>query len=211
MLKAADLTLGEANAAAVSGDDNCGAPAAHAFAGFFRNEWPKLRNYLRRFVTGEDAEDLAQEAFVRVYNMQGPVRSPTGLLYQTARNLVIDRRRHAAVSARVMVDGALVGAAPDSAPSPEEQVEQRLRLERALAMLEKLSPKCRSIFLMQVLDGCSYAEIATRMGLSVVAVKKQLLRAFEMCAAHAAVDDGARARRGAAPKRGSKPGAKKVR
>jgi DNA-directed RNA polymerase specialized sigma24 family protein len=45
-----------------------------------------------------------------------------------------------------------------------------------------MTPKCRRVFLLRVMEGCSYAEIARQLGMSPIAVEKQLLRAFEICA-----------------------------
>ena len=156
-----------------------------SFSRFFRTETPRLVNYLRRFVAPDTAEELAQEAFARVFSSQGEVRSPSGLLYQTARNLLIDRKRRERTAGIVLEDGAPTESVPDETPSPEDQVLFRQRLERAAKMIERMPPKCRQVFLMQVIDGASYAEIAAQMGISVATVKMHLVRAFEICAAHA--------------------------
>jgi RNA polymerase sigma-70 factor (ECF subfamily) len=58
-----------------------------------------------------------------------------------------------------------------------------MRLERASAMLDTMSAKCRRVFLLRVIEGCTYAEIAERLNISAVAVEKQLLRGYEICAA----------------------------
>lgn len=181
------------------------APAENAraesrFSRFFRIEAPRLVNYLRRFVAPDAAEELAQEAFARVYSAQGEVRSQSGLLYQTARNLLIDRKRRERTASKVLEDGAEAESVPDAHASPEDQVLLRERLERAATMIERMPPKCRKVFLMQVLDGASYAEIAASMGISVATVKMHLMRAFEICAAHAeaeGITDGRRAKRDA--------------
>jgi len=169
------------------------APEPKAFSGFFESEWPRLKNYLRRFV-GEDAEEVAQEAFARVFAVSGEVRSMTGLLYQTARNLVIDRKRRRAVAGGYLVEHDATELVPDPRPLPEDAIAQRQRLERAAAMIERMPRRCREVFLLQVLDGFSYAEIAAKLGISVSGVKMHLMRAFEICAAHAEAEARAEAR-----------------
>jgi len=151
------------------------------FARFFEQEWPRLRNYLKRAVGAQDAEDIAQEAFARLFAL-GQTRSASGFLYQTARHLVIDDKRRAQRSGAVMIEHEAIESVADPAPSPEERAHWRQRLERAQAMLNRMSPKCRRVFLMRAVDGDSYAEIAAQTGLSIVAVEKQLLRAFRICA-----------------------------
>lgn len=179
------------------------ARAESAFSRFFRTEAPRLINYLRRFVAPDAAEELAQEAFARVYASQSEVRSPSGLLYQTARNLLIDRKRRERTAGRVLEDGAPTESVPDEHASPEDQVLFRQRLERAARMIERMPPKCRKVFLMQVIDGASYAEISAHMGISVATVKMHLVRAFEICAAHAeaeGIENGRRLKRDAGKK-----------
>lgn len=155
-----------------------------AFPFFFQAEWPRLKAYLRRFVSSDEAEELAQEAFTRVYAAR-EVRSPNGLLYRTARNLLIDRSRRQRTSGVIDVKDEVAAGVPDPNHSPEDQVVLRERLARAQLMLDQMPARCRETFLLQVIDGMSYAEIAKRQGVSVVAVKKQLLKAFEICARHA--------------------------
>jgi RNA polymerase sigma-70 factor (ECF subfamily) len=199
-MKLPELAIQEASAEA-----EAGAPQQIRepgfFSRFFQAEWPRLRNYLSRFVGSEEAEDIAQEAFTRIYAAPGEIRSPSGLLYQTARNVMIDRRRRRKVAGLFLVEDDAAATVPDLRASPEEQVELRQRLERAAVMLESMPPKCRKIFLLQVIDGYTYAEIAGQMGISVVGVKKQLLRAFQICAAHAEAEERRSGKRGQRPKR----------
>jgi RNA polymerase sigma-70 factor (ECF subfamily) len=163
--------------------DARGVPGRSGFARFFEDEWPRLRLYLKRLVGAQDAEDIAQEAFTRLYAAPGEIRSPSGMLYQTARNLVVDEKRRAGRAQAFLIEDAMADRIADASPSPEDVAHWRRRLDRAAAMLEKMSPKCRSVFLLRVIEDCSYAEIAERLNLSTVAVEKQLLRAFEICAA----------------------------
>lgn len=174
------------------------AGAAHrsGFVLFFEREWPRLRRYLTGAVGAQEAEDLAQEAFARLYAVSGPVRSVSGLLYQTARNLVIDKRRRAARTRAFLVEDALIDAIADPHPSPEDQADWRSRLERTSAMLDRMSARCRQVFELRVSEECTYAEIAERLNISVVAVEKQLLRAFEICAACDEDKSGPKRRRG---------------
>lgn len=162
-------------AAAAKADLNAGG----GFVRFFEREWPKLKTYLRRLVGAEDVEDVAQEAFARLYEAREQVRSPGGLLYRTARNLAADRKR---AERRWRARAGGIDGIEDPHPSPEDQVHWRLKLERTAQVLARMSPKCRRVFVLRVAEGCSYAEIAERCGMTQTAVEKQLLRAFETCA-----------------------------
>jgi RNA polymerase sigma factor (sigma-70 family) len=170
-------------------------PAVSEFARFFEVEWPRLKRYLKRHVGSEEAEDVAQEAFARVYVREAETRSPSGLLYQTARNLVKDGRRRARRVQAVLVESAPMEMIADPRPSPEEEADWRQRLAQASALFDRMSPKCRQVFLLRVMEGCSYADIARRLDMTPVAVEKQLLRAFEICAAWSATTGAAKRRR----------------
>jgi RNA polymerase sigma factor (sigma-70 family) len=169
--------------------------AGFEFARFFEVEWPRLKRYLKRHVGSEDAEDVAQEAFTRLYSREADVRSPSGYLYQTARNLVKDGKRRARRAQAVLVESAPMDTIADPHPSPEEEASWRQQLEHASALFDKMSPRCRRVFLLRVMDGCSYSDIALQLGMTSVAVEKQLLRAFEICADWTATQGGAKRRR----------------
>jgi RNA polymerase sigma-70 factor (ECF subfamily) len=156
--------------------------ARSQFTRFFEIEWPRLKRYLKRHVGSEEAEDVAQEAFVRLFAREAEATSPSGYLYKTARNLVIDGKRRARRAQAVMVESAPMETIADYRPSPEDQVDSRQRLAQASALFERMTPKCRRVFMLRVVEGCSYADIARQLGMTPIAVEKQLLRAFEICA-----------------------------
>jgi RNA polymerase sigma factor (sigma-70 family) len=158
------------------------------FAALFQAEWPRLHSYLKRFVAAEEAEDIAQEAFSRLYAFQGDVRAPSRALYATARNLLIDGKRKARTRSLVLVASDNIEEVADPRPSQEEEAYWREELNFATRLLERMPTRRRKIFLMQVMEGYSYAQIAGRMEVSVVVVKKDLLKAYEMCAAYGAPD-----------------------
>jgi RNA polymerase sigma factor (sigma-70 family) len=165
------------------------------FSQFFEVEWPRLKQYLKRHVGSEDAEDVAQEAFARLYAHDADTRSPSGFLYHIARNLVVDGKRRARRVQAVLVGNEPMEMIADPHPSPEEETDARQRLAQTAVLFEKMSAKCRRVFLLRVIEGCSYAEIARRLDMSPVAVEKQLLRAFEICASWNTPPDGEKRRR----------------
>jgi RNA polymerase sigma factor (sigma-70 family) len=171
------------------------APAKSQFTRFFETEWPRLKRYLKRHVGAEEAEDVAQEAFARLYAREAETSSPSGYLYQTARNLVIDGRRRARRAQAVLVESAPMETIADYRPSPEDEVDARQRLAQASVLFDRMTPKCRQVFMLRVVDGCSYVEIARQLAMTPVAVEKQLLRAFEICANWKAVPEGTRRKR----------------
>ncbi|HVJ01226.1 MAG TPA: RNA polymerase sigma factor [Sphingomonas sp.] len=135
------------------------------------------RAVLRRGVSEEDADELVQDAFLKIeqYERGHAARSREALLVTAAVNLSIDRSRRRARSP--FVEAADIHAIADMTPDPAEVVEQQARLRHAGAGLAQLPERTRRILLKRRLDGLSYAEIAASEGMSVAAVEKQVARA----------------------------------
>lgn len=134
---------------------------------------------LRSGVAPQDADDLVQEAFVRLeaYARKQEVRSREAFLVTAAVNLGRDQARH---RARVPVDneGFDILSLADAAPQPEEQVLTQERLRRIGSGLDRLDPQTRRCLLAKRLDGLTAAQIASQENLSVAAVEKRVARAL---------------------------------
>lgn len=136
------------------------------------------RALLRRGILNQDAEDLVQEAFLRVeeYERRQEVRSREALLVTAAVNLSMDRARRRRDSPFVDVAGELLAVA-DQTPAPDEIVRAQARLRRAAEGLNSLPEKTRRILLSRRLDGLSFKDIAAAESMTVAAVEKQVARA----------------------------------
>ncbi len=156
----------------------------------FERYYRELLNFLaRKLGDRELAADFAQESFARVYAVpnRDDVAEPRALLYTTARNLVTDHHRRAAVRDQVEVSVMGDGAHdPDTGMGPESREpdavfsgRQRLAaIERAVA---ELPPRPREAFVLYKLDGLSRAEVAERMGVSIKTVETHLEIAMNAC------------------------------
>ena len=94
---------------------------ADGFHSFFERHRRQLLRYLARLVSSSDiAEELSQEAFVRVYVVQdGALRSPRSFLYRTAHNLAMDHMRHRRVAAAEPLDEITADTLGDDRPAPD--------------------------------------------------------------------------------------------
>ncbi|MFN3809007.1 MAG: RNA polymerase sigma factor [Roseateles asaccharophilus] len=138
----------------------------------------RVRDALRRRgSTNQDAEDIVQEAWVRLasYERHQVVEKPEAFLMQTALNLAIDEHREA-VNHGVQVTLEEVDLA-DESPPVESVVLARERMARLNQCLGRLSEKNRQIFLAHRLDGLTYREIADHHGLSISTVEKHIAKA----------------------------------
>ncbi len=145
----------------------------------YRHEASPLARRISRRGGSEEAEDLVQDAFVRLIRVPGRYASlelPVAYLRRIAGNLVRDHARLDARRSRLQH----VVADDDSLPpvDPHAQLESRDMLRRVEAAMQRLPDRTREIFLAHRVEGLSYAEIATRTGMSVKGVEKQMSKAL---------------------------------
>ena len=130
----------------------------------------------------EDARDVAQEAFVRVYRQLGSFDGDrfTAWLLRITRNLCIDqlRRRRARPPAEDVPAGTDDGAAPrDSAPDPEQAWLADVRRRLIHQALRRLDGASREVILLKDIQGLKLQEIAGMLGLPLGTVKSRAHRA----------------------------------
>jgi RNA polymerase sigma factor (sigma-70 family) len=146
-------------------------------------QFKRLLKFLRRKGRShEDAEDLIQEAMLRLhlYGREVPVVNEEAFLRHTVNNLSIDQHRRDRPDLRKEVpleelDARSPLVAPDS--SPEETLEAQQRLNRIRAVLDAVSLRTREIYFAHR-AGYSYDEIADHMNISRITIKRHIARAL---------------------------------
>jgi RNA polymerase sigma-70 factor (ECF subfamily) len=122
-----------------------------------------------------EAEDLAQEAFLRILRA-APRYRPTATFrtyyYRVLARLCLDHRR----KKRPILAEPLPNTA-DDALCPSQQVSQAEREAMIQAALGALSPDYRLAVVLRYFEGLSGTEMAEAMGRSVKAVERLLARA----------------------------------
>ena len=123
-----------------------------------------------------EISDIRQEVYVRVYEAAKealPERAKP-FLFATARNLLINRVRHAQiVPIEVVSDLDALGAASE-APGPDRIVQARDELRLLQAALDKLPSRWRTALMLQRVEGLSRKQIAERMGITESSAAKYL-------------------------------------
>jgi RNA polymerase sigma factor (sigma-70 family) len=140
----------------------------------------KLRRLLRsRGNTTDDADDLIQEAFLRLqlYCREHEVHKNEAFLVRTALNLAIDLRRHQAHGADASETLKTLHLA-ESIPSSDDVLAARERLLHMKAGLDRLSPRRREVFVLNRIEGYSFTQIAERLGITLSAVEKHAAKAL---------------------------------
>ncbi len=140
---------------------------------------------LRTLRSREDAEDAAQEVFVKAWTSLGSFRGDSRFsvwLYRITGNVCTDmlRKRRGEVISLTVTDGE--GSETeleiaDSAPTPHEALEQKERSAALNAALDSLPEDYRKALLLRESGGLSYSEIAGALDIDIGTVKSRIFRA----------------------------------
>ncbi len=157
------------------------------FDAIHRSYRSKIVRYLARFVGEHDAEDLAQEVFVRVARGLPAFRGESRLstwIYRIATNAAFDRLRGGTVLRMTGTGGSDDGAGDGEVPAEAgtaDSVEQALIRDEMTAcirnLVEDLPENDRAVIALGELADFADREIADILGVSVGTVKIRLHRA----------------------------------
>ena len=129
------------------------------FAEFYERTWPDLSSFCRSYVGGGHlADDVAQEAFTRLYVRYPLLREPRPYLFRTARNLLSDAARAQRRDALLVTEAAVV-------PAPDGGVLDAVR---------RLSPPLRDAVLLHYYADLPVEEVARALRRPLGTVKRRL-------------------------------------
>jgi RNA polymerase sigma-70 factor (ECF subfamily) len=157
-------------------------------------ESPLLRYALRLTGTRSPAEDVVQEAFMKLHAQFDEVREPRRWLYRTVHNLALNQRR--AASKIIPLDPAPVGETQNSRetidplPLPDEQIARLEGIGQVRLSLNALDARSREVVDLKFHEELSYKEISQRTGLKVGHVGYLLHYALKTLAAELAKTGG---------------------
>jgi RNA polymerase sigma-70 factor (ECF subfamily) len=141
----------------------------------------------RYIADAAQADDLAQEVFLRLYKMRRsykPTARLSTLVYRITVNLCLNfirdtaRRRMASLDEPIDEKRSLKAAIEDAgAQEPVERLEAAERAGIVRRALDLIPPRQKTALLLHRFEGLSYADIAEVMETNVAAVKSLLSRA----------------------------------
>ncbi len=154
-----------------------------AFDVLFSRWAGRLLGYLQRMVfDAGTAEELVQEAFLRVYRARESYQAESRFstwLYRIATNLALNelrrprrRRPHASTD-----DEAAPIPLFATGPAPDTAAHARLAVAGLEGALERLPERQRMALWLAAVEGCSYAEVAVSLGTTEKSVKSLVHRA----------------------------------
>lgn len=151
-----------------------------AFQELFRKHRADVARLVQRMMgPGADLEDVVQEVFFQVHRSIKDFRSQSRFstwLYRVTVNVVLMQRR--AAKSRPVLVGLPEGISPpDRGPMPDEDAARRARIAAFARILDKLSEKKRTVFVLHELEGMAATEISEVVGAPVLTVRTRLFYA----------------------------------
>ena len=148
----------------------------------------KIVNIIYQFIGDkEEAEDLAIEVFLRVYQARGKYEAKakfTTWLYKITTNLCLNKVREKrkfrtvslseSISTKEGEGEKLIEEIADPSPSPQDVLEEREKNTLVRKAIDSLPAKQRIATILRIYEGLSYKEISKILGCSVKTVERRL-------------------------------------
>ena len=160
-----------------------------AFDLLVRKYQHKIVSVVTRYVSDwSEAQDVAQEAFIRAYRAMGAFRGDSAfytwiykIAINTAKNYLVSRGRRPpigdiAIEDAVQMDGA--SQLRDRATPERELLRQEIE-QTVFGTVEELPEELRTAITLREVDGLSYEEIAEAMNCPIGTVRSRIFRARE--------------------------------
>jgi len=157
------------------------------FETLMRQHAPKVVGLATRLIGDRsEAEDLAQEAFLRLHRALPGFRGDSSIgtwLYRTTTRLAIDHLRRERIKRNLFFfrrneeDPDPLDTVPDPRSNPGRDLHTKQAMARLRQAMEKLSARQRAVFVLRHHEGLPLQEIATLLGLETGTVKVHLHRA----------------------------------
>ena len=143
-----------------------------------------LKRFIGRFMhSSADAEDIAQEAFLRAYAVERkrPIEQPKAFLFRIAKHLALSSLTRKARQITDSIEGLDESSVIEVESSAEDEISAGQMLGLHFEAVAELPPQCREVYLLRKVHGFSHREIAEHLGIAVSTVEKHLMKAVEQC------------------------------
>jgi RNA polymerase sigma-70 factor (family 1) len=155
-------------------------PEKEAFKKYFDTYYDSIRGFLY-YKTGniDLTDDLIQEVFLKLWEMRNNIKpeSVKPLLYTIATNLHLNHVKHQKVVYGFVAKSSQLDKMAEAADFNILEQEFSDKLQKVLA---EVPEKCRTVFLMNRIEGLTYNEIAERLDLTTKAIEKRMHQALSV-------------------------------
>ncbi|KAB7763883.1 RNA polymerase sigma factor [Xanthomonas sp. LMG 12461] len=155
---------------------------AHQVDALFKEHHRALLAFLHcKLGSMADAQDVAQEAYMRIVTLERPdaLASPRAYLFHVASNLAVDRLRMRKVRENAAVE--LPEHDLPLPPVPERHATASEQLRALTRALQELPAKTSRAFVLHVIEGKDFGMIAKAMNVSERMVRYHVANALAHC------------------------------
>ncbi|TAH40147.1 MAG: RNA polymerase sigma factor RpoE [Gammaproteobacteria bacterium] len=160
-----------------------------AFDLLVRKYQHKIVSVVTRYVSDwSEAQDVAQEAFIRAYRALGAFRGDSAfytwiykIAINTAKNHLVSRGRRPPIGDIAIEDAVLLDGASQlrERATPERELLRQEIEQTVFGTVEDLPEELRTAITLREVDGLSYEEIAEAMNCPIGTVRSRIFRARE--------------------------------
>lgn len=155
--------------------DGCRRGRRKSQEALYRRFAPAMYGIALQYASGEDdAKDILQEGFMKVYRKLDQVKNPSafpGWIRRVMINTALEKYRSQVVMQRMDESHA------DHDVDAGDEVFGRLGCEELVSLIQTLTPGYRMVFNLYAIEGYSHQEISEELGISVGTSKSNLSRA----------------------------------
>ncbi|MBK8162829.1 MAG: sigma-70 family RNA polymerase sigma factor [Gammaproteobacteria bacterium] len=146
----------------------------------FEQYGPRLVPLLGRRLESQEIGGCYAETYLQLLetSQSRRDRNPHAYLFKTASNLAVDHLRRRRVHTDRISPGVEAEALASTGPEPDAAVDASRQIANFREILAGLRP-CRTVFLLNRIDGLSHAEISQRVGISKKSVERYIVKALE--------------------------------
>ncbi len=185
----------------MTGPDQPNRSALLAFVGtrILPHEAEVRQRLTRLGVTAEDRDDILQEVYCRLLTVGSTdhILDPRAYLFKAARRVLLQKIRKTRVVPITTMQNLDDLAVADRRGDPEVALSARTELNHVLDLIRGLPERCRQVFILRKVHGCSQAETAEKLKISENIVEKDTAKGLTLI-----LDDLARNRFMGEPPRG---------
>ena len=143
---------------------------------------PALRSWLRKVADPNDVEDIVQESYCRLSNLEdvSHIKNGRAYLFTTAKMIVLGNIRRSRIVKIQTVADIESYQVNCTAPSPEDVAVDRSHLGFVSEAIENLPERCRQVIKMRKIEGISQREVAQRLGVPEHTVENDVAKGLRL-------------------------------
>ncbi len=159
-----------------------------AFEELYHRYSARISGAIFKIIKSEELTgEILQELFVKIWDKREHIeegKSFKSYLFRIAQNLVMDHFRKVAIDNRYR-EHAIRNYTQVYEYTDEQEADAQTKAELD-KLLDCLPPKCKAVYILAKVDGCSHKEIADRLKISMPTVNNHLTKAHRLLKKHIA-------------------------